>query len=859
MRDVVPVNFKEPTQVRTRIRTTKPIRTQHGVRHRHERADLVRIRTHVVGGGNRRALAAFQQLGHIRLALLTFRMQAVGTFHVETIATQFVEARAAPDVGGHAEVLVQQLGRGNGFAQDGARTQQLHAQLALLRLAGVGQQVHALDDAFGRAFRHFRVGVVLVHQGDVVVLVNLIFHHRLGAVLQDHRHFEAEGRVVAAHVRNATGHQMAEAVFVLQAFTVQRGAAGGTTQQEAAGTHVRCLPGDVAHALEAEHRVVDVERQHRHVADRVAGTGGHPRADRTRLADALLQHLAALVFAVEHQLVGVDRLVLLAKRRVDADLAEQAFHAEGTGFVGHDRHDVRAQFLVTQGDVQALHEGHGGGVAALAAALQQALVAFQLRCVEALFGLAAALRQVATQRGAAFLQVLHFRRIRARVVERHLAVGQLRVGHRNVEAVAEVAHRFVVQLLGLVGRVQCLTGAAHAVALDRLGQDHGRHALGVHGLVVGGVHLVRVVATTVQAPDVVVGQTGHHRSGFRVLAEEMLAGIRPAEGLAVLVFAVDGFHHQLFQDAVGVLGQQGIPVTAPQQLDDIPAAATEHAFQFLDDLAVAAHRAVQALQVAVHHEDQVVQAFTAGQCDGTEGFRLVALAVADEAPHLAVGLLDQATVFQVAHELRLVDGGQRAQAHRHGRGLPVFRHQPRMRVRRQAAAVHFHAELVQLLFADAAFQEGTRVDARGAVALDEQQVARMAFARGAPEVVEAHVVQRCAGGERGDVAAQVTRLAVGAHHGGHRVPADDRTDAPFQFGVARALGLQLRLDGVDVFGSGRERQIGTRTTGQFHHAFQQLMRALGALDINNGLQRLDPLLGFHRIRVVVQHLVQPVH
>lgn len=60
----------------------------------------------------------------------------------------------------------------------------------------------------------------------------------------------------------------------------------------------------------------------------------------------------------------------------------------------------------------------------------------------------------------------------------------------------------------------------------------------------------------------------------------MLARVGATEGLAVLVFAVDGFHHQLAQHTVGVLGQQGIPVTAPQQLDDIPAAATEHAFQF---------------------------------------------------------------------------------------------------------------------------------------------------------------------------------------------------------------------------------------------------------------------------------------
>jgi hypothetical protein len=34
-----------------------------------------------------------------------------------------------PDVG-HAEILLQQLGRGDHLAQDRARTQQLHAQLA---------------------------------------------------------------------------------------------------------------------------------------------------------------------------------------------------------------------------------------------------------------------------------------------------------------------------------------------------------------------------------------------------------------------------------------------------------------------------------------------------------------------------------------------------------------------------------------------------------------------------------------------------------------------------------------------------------------------------------------------------------
>src|SRR3546814_20593260 len=76
----------------------------------------------------------------------------------------------------------------------------------------------------------------------------------------------------------------------------------------------------------------------------------------------------------------------------------------------------------------------------------------------------------------------------------------------------------------------------------------------------------------------------------------MLARGCAAERLARLVLAVDGFHHQLAQHALGVAGEEWIPVAAPDQLDRIPATATEHTFQFLDDLAVAAHRAVQPLQ-----------------------------------------------------------------------------------------------------------------------------------------------------------------------------------------------------------------------------------------------------------------------
>jgi hypothetical protein len=91
-----------------------------------------------------------------------------------------------------------------------------------------------------------------------------------------------------------------------------------------------------------------------------------------------------------------------------------------------------------------------------------------------------------------------------------------------------------------------------------------------------------------------------------------------------------------------VAGQQRVPVAAPDDLDDVPAGAAEDRLQLLDDLAVAAHRAVEPLQVAVDHEHQVVEALAGGQRDGAQGLRLVHLAVAEEGPDLAALGVDEA-------------------------------------------------------------------------------------------------------------------------------------------------------------------------------------------------------------------------
>src|SRR3546814_19739310 len=81
-------------------------------------------------------------------------------------------------------------------------------------------------------------------------------------------------------------------------------------------------PGEIADALEAEHRVEDVER-HRHDA---MGAIGSARRDPGRnpagFVQPFLHDLAVPGFLVIAQLAGVLRRVQLADVRMDTDLAK---------------------------------------------------------------------------------------------------------------------------------------------------------------------------------------------------------------------------------------------------------------------------------------------------------------------------------------------------------------------------------------------------------------------------------------------------------------------------------------------------------------------------------------------------------
>ena len=83
----------------------------------------------------------------------------------------------------------------------------------------------------------------------------------------------------------------------------------------------------------------------------------------------------------------------------------------------------------------------------------------------------------------------------------------------------------------------------------------------------------------------------------------MLANVRAGFDADLLRFAVHHFAQALDQQAVRVLLKQRIPIAAPENLDAVPARAAEGGFEFLNDFSIAAHGAIEALQVAIDHEN----------------------------------------------------------------------------------------------------------------------------------------------------------------------------------------------------------------------------------------------------------------
>ena len=215
------------------------------------------------------------------------------------------------------------------------------------------------------------------------------------------------------------------------------------------------------------------------------------------------------------------------------------------------------------------------------------------------------------------------------------------VGDRQVQPVAELLQVGLGELLHLVRRVATLQ-AVQRPALDGVRQDDGRLPDVRAGRGERRVDLAVVVAAPRQAAQIGVRHAFDHFAQSRIVAEEMVADVlRGFDGVG-LQLTVGGGVEFVDERAVDVLGEQAIPVAAPDHLDDVPAGAAEVGLELLDDLAVAAHRAVEALQVAVDDERQVVEFFAGGDTDRAEGFGFVHLAVAEKRPDVRVGRVGDA-------------------------------------------------------------------------------------------------------------------------------------------------------------------------------------------------------------------------
>ena len=339
------------------------------------------------------------------------------------------------------------------------------------------------------------------------------------------------------------------------------------------------------------------------------------RGHRPGLGDPLLEDLAGAVLPVGQEEAGVDRLVLLAEGRVDLGLGEQGVETEGPPLVGDDRHDPLADAAVLDQVAQQPGEGAGGRGLHLLARPRQKVgerVARQRRQRR----LAHHPLGVRPVEGAApGPHVLELLGLRAGVVVGRVALLQHLVGDVEEEPVTERLQLRFGHLLDLVRGVAGLELGAERPAFDGVGQDDRRAALVLGRGLVGGVDLAVVVPAPGQLAEVVVGEVLDELAQPGVGAEEVLPDVGARLHRVLLELAVAGRVHLVDENAVDVALEQVVPLPAPDDLDDVPAAAPEGGLELLDDLAVAPHRPVEPLQVAVDDEDQVVELLVGGEVE----------------------------------------------------------------------------------------------------------------------------------------------------------------------------------------------------------------------------------------------------
>src|ERR1700733_14642699 len=107
----------------------------------------------------------------------------------------------------------------------------------------------------------------------------------------------------------------------------------------------------------------------------------------------------------------------------------------------------------------------------------------------------------------------------------------------------------------------------------------------------------------------------------------------------------------------------------------------------------------------------MVEAFARGKRKARNRFRLVHLAVAEDAPDTPRLCVGETTMLQIAEETGLVDRRDRTVSHRAGGGLPKVGHQPGMGIEAPPPPAAPLPISLELLFRQPAFEKSARIDA----------------------------------------------------------------------------------------------------------------------------------------------------
>ena len=175
------------------------------------------------------------------------------------------------------------------------------------------------------------------------------------------------------------------------------------------------------------------------------------------------------------------------------------------------------------------------------------------------------------QFGTPLAHVTHLGAVFRWTVERH--VFQFPIADGNTEAIPERLQTRQIQLFQRMGFIAGFPGLTGAITLDGHGQDYGRTLGLLTGCGIGCIHLIGIMASSIEVHDFFITQALNQLQSLGVFAEKVFSGIGTTIELEILQFTVADLIHTALQQPRRVPFQQRIPFSAPDYFYDVPTSA----------------------------------------------------------------------------------------------------------------------------------------------------------------------------------------------------------------------------------------------------------------------------------------------